>query len=162
MTIEFFLSFTRSGTEGDKEVEITRLLDEAKEEYEQDKRRIMQECDSDLEKKGRHERKEFRRLEKEGGGGVDDLGAPGTYACSECPVVFDKAIDRFNHINTVHIPSRYSCIVCAMKFSYSQDLKSHILKHQDGSGNFACDVCGKGMKRLESLRDTSDFHMSSP
>ena len=162
MTIEFFLSFTRSGTEGDKEVEITRLLDEAKEEYEQDKRRIMQECDSDLEKKGRHERKEFRRLEKEGGE-VDDLaGARGTYACSECPVVFDKAIDRFNHINTVHIPSRYSCIVCAMKFSYSQDLKSHILKHQDGSGNFACDVCGKGMKRLESLRDTSDFHMSSP
>ena len=160
MTIEFFLSFTRSGTEGDKEVEITRLLDEAKEEYEQDKRLIMQECDSDLEKKGRHERKEFRRLEKEGGG--VDLGARGTYACSECPVVFDKAVDRFNHINTVHIPSRYSCIVCDMKFSYSQDLKSHILKHQDGSGNFACDVCGKGMKRLESLRDASDFHMSSP
>ena len=159
MTIEFFLSFTRSGTEGDKEVEITRLLDEAKDEYEQDKIWIMQECNSDLKKKGRLEKKEFRRLER---GGEMDLGVQGTYACSECPMVFEKAIDRFNHINTVHIPSRYSCTVCEMKFSYSEDLKSHMLKHKDGSGNFACDICGKVLTKASSLRDTSDFHMSSP
>ena len=118
----------------------------------------MQECNSDLEEKGWHEeRKEFMSLESV-------LEARETYACSECPLVFDKAIDRFNHLNTVHCLTNrdLSCAVCNMKFKKTQDLKNHNLEHQDGSGNYVCDICGKVVTTPTSLRKTSDFHMSNP
>ena len=118
----------------------------------------MQECNSDLEEKKWHEeRQESMSLE-------NILGVQETYGCSECPLVFDKAIDRFNHLNTVHCLTNrdLSCAVCNMKFKKTQDLKNHNLEHQDGSGNYACDICGKVVKTTTSLRKTSDFHMSNP
>ena len=116
-------------------------MEEAEYEYERDKSMIMQECNSYLDKKGCDEE---------------------NYPCSECPLVFDKAIDRFNHITTVHIPGKYSCVVCDMKFPNSHDLKSHNLVHQNGSGMFECEICGKLVTSATSLRDTSNFHMTGP
>ena len=129
-------------------------------EYEQDKSMIMQECNSDLEKQGcDEEMKEYLIQAKKKGKWLPSSQSmvPKTYPCSECPLVFEKAIDRFNHINTVHFPGKYFCIVCDMKFSYSHDLKSHNLIHQNGSGMFECEICGKLVSSATSLRDTRNF-----
>ena len=136
----------------------------AKDDYEGYKCKIMQEGNSDLEKKSWHgERSQYPwEIMRKGNELPPPDEVPKRYACSECPLSFDKTISRFTHMKTVHFPGKYPCTVCDMKFPNSQDLKHHILVHQDETGAFSCDVCGKTMKKATVLRDIRNFLKSCP
>ena len=52
---------------------------------------------------------------------------------------------------------RHQCDLCLMTFADASSLKRHGLVHKEG-GDFPCEVCGKVLKKRDSLNDHMRIH----
>ncbi|XP_061539209.1 zinc finger and BTB domain-containing protein 11 [Phycodurus eques] len=107
-------------------------------------------------------------------------GAEGEHTCSECGLSFHRRYALIMHAMK-HDKSRgYKCSLCSKDFQYAASLRAHLARHKQHSGQrapgpksasssstlaedgkatwpptkreFVCDICGKTLPKLYSLR----------
>ncbi|KAJ8350364.1 hypothetical protein SKAU_G00254940 [Synaphobranchus kaupii] len=111
--------------------------------------------------------------------GVAEGGAEGEHACSECGVVFPRRYDLIMHTLKHEKTRGYKCSLCNKEFQYAASLRAHLARHKrqktqrvaggarasaedEDTGDskarsrtkreFVCDICGKTLPKLYSLR----------
>ncbi|KAJ8410536.1 hypothetical protein AAFF_G00194400 [Aldrovandia affinis] len=110
--------------------------------------------------------------------GVADGGAEGEHTCSECSQVFQRRYDLIMHTLKHEKTRGYKCNLCNKEFQYAASLRAHLARHKrqktqrtatvrgttedEDAGDskakgrtkreFVCDICGKTLPKLYSLR----------
>ncbi|KAJ8256212.1 hypothetical protein COCON_G00200760 [Conger conger] len=105
-------------------------------------------------------------------------GAEGEHTCSECGVLFPRRYDLIMHTLKHEKTRGYKCSLCNKEFQYAASLRAHLARHkrqksQRAAGaraalqdedpadsraksrtkrEFVCDICGKTLPKLYSLR----------
>ncbi|XP_059616333.1 zinc finger protein 660-like [Phlebotomus argentipes] len=78
--------------------------------------------------------------------------------CKFCQVEYSCQGNLMRHIRVVHEKRRaHVCNTCGKTFSQSNNLKLHMLVHQDTK--FDCDLCEKSFKNPRSLRNHKVQHL---
>ncbi|XP_030647839.1 zinc finger and BTB domain-containing protein 11 isoform X2 [Chanos chanos] len=110
--------------------------------------------------------------------GEPESAVDGEHACNECGMVFLRRYSLIMH-TLKHEKSRgYKCTLCNKEFQYAASLRAHLARHkhqksqrapmskasaEDSAGSegqakgrtkreFVCDICGKTLPKLYSLR----------
>ncbi|KAG5833371.1 hypothetical protein ANANG_G00275230 [Anguilla anguilla] len=109
---------------------------------------------------------------------VAEGGVEGEHTCSECGVLFPRRYDLIMHTLKHEKTRGYKCSLCNKEFQYAASLRAHIARHKrqktqraagtrasaededagDGKAKsrtkreFVCDICGKTLPKLYSLR----------
>ncbi|KAK7888814.1 hypothetical protein WMY93_024374 [Mugilogobius chulae] len=116
---------------------------------------------------------------------ASDSAVDGEHACSECGMSFPRRYALIMHTLKHEKARTYKCSLCSKEFQYAASLRTHLARHkqqssqqrgssrvserdqdqdlQDAEGRghttreFVCDICGKTLPKLYSLR----LHMLS-
>ncbi|XP_064166285.1 zinc finger and BTB domain-containing protein 11 isoform X1 [Anguilla rostrata] len=109
---------------------------------------------------------------------VAEGAVEGEHTCSECGVLFPRRYDLIMHTLKHEKTRGYKCSLCNKEFQYAASLRAHIARHKrqktqraagtrasaededagDGKAKsrtkreFVCDICGKTLPKLYSLR----------
>ncbi|XP_006639344.2 zinc finger and BTB domain-containing protein 11 isoform X1 [Lepisosteus oculatus] len=109
-----------------------------------------------------------------------DTGTDGEHVCSECGMVFQRRYALIMHTLKHEKTRGYKCSLCNKDFQYAASLRAHLARHKrktqrtgvargpaedEGDAKargrtkreFVCDICGKTLPKLYSLR----IHMLS-
>ncbi|XP_036396322.1 zinc finger and BTB domain-containing protein 11 [Megalops cyprinoides] len=106
-------------------------------------------------------------------------GAEGEHTCAECGLVFQRRYDLIMHTLKHEKTRGYKCNLCNKEFQYAASLRAHLARHKrqksqrtaaagrapledEDAGDskakgrtkreFVCDICGKTLPKLYSLR----------
>uniref|UniRef100_A0A8C8HUK7 Zinc finger and BTB domain containing 11 n=1 Tax=Oncorhynchus tshawytscha TaxID=74940 RepID=A0A8C8HUK7_ONCTS len=112
---------------------------------------------------------------------VEEMEAAGEHACSECGLSFHRRYALIMHTLKHEKTRGYKCTLCNKEFQYAASLRAHLARHKhqksqrptlvrvpqphgeegvEGDGRtkgrtkreFVCDICGKTLPKLYSLR----------
>ncbi|CAL8252436.1 unnamed protein product [Merluccius merluccius] len=109
-----------------------------------------------------------------------DSAADGEHTCSECGMSFHRRYALIMHTLKHEKTRAYKCSLCNKEFQYAASLRAHLARHKQQSGQraappkpapptdppgdlddkagvrtkreFVCDICGKTLPKLYSLR----------
>uniref|UniRef100_A0AAY4CTH3 Zinc finger and BTB domain-containing protein 11 n=1 Tax=Denticeps clupeoides TaxID=299321 RepID=A0AAY4CTH3_9TELE len=117
-------------------------------------------------------------VEKPQGQAESESAVDGEHACNECGMVFQRRYALIMHTLKHEKARGFKCSLCNKEFQYATSLRAHLTRHKhqkaqraamarpsaedghDGSGKmkvrakreFVCDICGKTLPKLYSLR----------
>ncbi|XP_033820899.1 zinc finger and BTB domain-containing protein 11 [Periophthalmus magnuspinnatus] len=119
--------------------------------------------------------------------GAPDSAVDGEHTCSECGMSFQRRYSLIMHTLKHEKARSYKCSLCSKEFQYAASLRTHLARHKQQSSQrgtprvvelgpesraedgedrgqvthtkreFVCDICGKTLPKLYSLR----LHMLS-
>lgn len=74
------------------------------------------------------------------------------FFCDVCGQSFRMKSYLFNHMNNVHIRSKYSCNYCSRGFYKKQEMLDHVRQYHTMETPFQCDFegCGKSFSRKKN------------
>ncbi|XP_015834143.2 zinc finger protein 43 isoform X25 [Tribolium castaneum] len=83
------------------------------------------------------------------------------FTCAFCSKVF-RDEGQFKVHTKRHDPnyveSRYTCTECLKVFKTKVRWKDHVKMHFEGRNEYICDICGKSVTTLQSLKDHKTIH----
>lgn len=80
-----------------------------------------------------------------------------TYACPECPEIFDDRKKYRSHFKISHTDDNFMCSCCGMKFENKRRLEDHRVVHTKEK-LFQCTVCSKMFPRKKNLAQHMWIH----
>ncbi|XP_015668720.1 zinc finger and BTB domain-containing protein 11 [Protobothrops mucrosquamatus] len=104
---------------------------------------------------------------------IEDTEAEAQHKCSECGMVFQRRYALIMHTLKHERTKNYKCPLCKKEFQYGASLRAHLVRHTqknevtvatantEDSGaarkgrtkrEFICDICGRSLPKLYSLR----------
>ena len=82
------------------------------------------------------------------------------FKCTHCDMSFARELDRKKHFVVKHTePNKYACSICPVKYNRKDQLLVHELNHR-GETPYKCDLCGKGFTRKDKLTRHMDVHVT--
>jgi KRAB domain-containing zinc finger protein len=82
------------------------------------------------------------------------------FKCTHCDMSFARDLDRKKHFVVKHTePNKYACSICPVKYNRKDQLLVHELNHR-GETPFKCEVCSKGFTRKDKLTRHMDVHVT--
>ncbi|XP_015834157.1 zinc finger protein 260 isoform X35 [Tribolium castaneum] len=83
------------------------------------------------------------------------------YTCEVCSKVFRTEKQFKIHVNQHdpnYVEARYPCTLCLKVFKGKTRWKYHMKMHNEGKREYICDVCGKSMSSMQSLKEHRTIH----